>query len=363
MKYKVVIIDDEPWTRASIKSLVDWSELDMGVVGEASDGQSGLSLVNQLRPDIIITDVKMPGIDGLELLRVLRSQNCHAKTIVISGYDDYSYIRNALKLNVTDYLLKPVKPEVLQEQLMRCVEQLEVENIQKEYDACAFMSVGWVSDYMLLREQLYNSLTAGERALMKDQIKQLERLIVKNEPSVSVRVMICIYYDLIHLLEQYIVMRGYTAEEIFPDQELSFEFYEGVTLSNMLDFVSMLYLKAADNIEMYIKMHNHVNVQRIKDYVDVNYTGSISLQQVASMFYISKEYLSKVFKQFTGQSFTCYITELRMKKAKSLICSYKVPIKDVVLMVGYADQAHFYKTFRKYYGMPPGELLKSEIKK
>lgn len=360
MKYKVVIIDDEPWTREVIKSLADWENHDMSVVGEASDGLCGLELVTQLKPDVIITDVKMPGLDGLELLAALRKEKYHAKTIVISGHDDFSFLRNALKLNVIDYLLKPVKKDELNEQLARCKEQLQEQlsgGSDSKYNASAFMAVEWIKEYTNLREQLYSCLSAQDRKIIESNIQTLQQSILRNEGNnISIQLMICIYYDLMHSLERFIVTNGYTVEEIFEKQNVSYVFHQEVKLHQMLDFIGELYIKAAEDVGKLKKSRNRINVKQIKEYVDANYTDGITLEQVADTFYLSKEYLSKLFKKYTGNSFSDYITEKRMKKSYRLICEYKVPIKEVVSLVGYVDQAHFYKMFKKYYGMTPGDL-------
>jgi two-component system response regulator YesN len=80
------------------------------------------------------------------------------------------------------------------------------------------------------------------------------------------------------------------------------------------------------------------------------------LELTAAIFYVSKEYLSKVFKATVGMGFQEYLTSLRMERAKELILSYKVPLKDIGELVGYLDQAHFYKTFKRFYGKTPGEI-------
>ena len=122
--YYAVIIDDEIWTRETIKKLAKWKENGLEVVGEASDGEYGLELIRHTRPDVILTDVKMPNLDGIQLIRQLRAEQNDALVIFISGYDDYTYIRSALKLDALDYLLKPVKEEELNKMLALCTSRL-----------------------------------------------------------------------------------------------------------------------------------------------------------------------------------------------------------------------------------------------
>ena len=140
--YKAVIIDDEPWTREVIKSLGQWKELGIEVIGEASDGEYGRELISHLLPDIILTDVRMPHLNGIELVTRLRKEGNSAKVIIVSGYDDFDYIHSVIKLDVIDYLLKPVKPEELNEQLARAVEQLQKEKLSRSGESMDGFQIG-----------------------------------------------------------------------------------------------------------------------------------------------------------------------------------------------------------------------------
>lgn len=364
MKYKVVVIDDEPWVRDVIKSLGDWEAYDMCVIGEASDGLSALELVSHVLPDVIITDIKMPGLNGLEFLAELGKRNLSAKTIVITGYDDFSYIREALKLHVTDYLLKPVKPEELNEQLALCAQQLgerQPAGSGFTYDACAFMSVGWFGRYSDIREQIISCLLAQDKTLIGVKFKQLISIIKSSGEDVSVRLMICIYYDLMHSLEKFIASNGYTVEEALSQHDVTYVFRNDTDIGDMLGVIASFYEQSAISLERLKKSRSRVDMKKIKEYVDLSFTEGITLEQVAGMFFLSKEYLSKVFKEYAGQSFSDYVTDKRMQKAKSLICEYNIPIKDVGTLVGYLDQAHFYKTFKKQFGKTPGEVQRNGL--
>lgn len=145
MARKVVIIDDEPWTRGVIIKLAQWDRLGLKVVGEAADGETGLELIRKVLPDIVITDVRMPRIGGIELVQKLRSEGFQIPILIISGYDDFAYVRSALKLGVTDYLLKPIKAQELNQQLQRCIEILNQEEIvrPKAVMEAGFFADGW----------------------------------------------------------------------------------------------------------------------------------------------------------------------------------------------------------------------------
>ena len=104
---KVLIVEDEEMIRKGIVLTVDWAALDCVVVGEASNGLEGLEAARRLDPTLIITDLKMPQMDGIEMLRALREEGCMAYVIILTAYDHFSYAQSALRLGAVDYLLKP----------------------------------------------------------------------------------------------------------------------------------------------------------------------------------------------------------------------------------------------------------------
>lgn len=116
----VLTIDDEPYVHEGLDAIVDWERIGYAHVGSALNGEEGFSLVSSLRPDVILTDIRMPGMNGLELIaRVRRMSDYRPVFIVISGYDEFEYARTALRHQVDDYLLKPIDEQQLEEDLLR----------------------------------------------------------------------------------------------------------------------------------------------------------------------------------------------------------------------------------------------------
>ena len=106
---RVVVVEDETMARKGIILTIDWSALGCVIVGEAANGEEGAALVERLSPDIVVTDVKMPRMDGVEMIAKLRENGCQAKFIILTAYSDFKYAQSALRLGVSDYLLKPLK--------------------------------------------------------------------------------------------------------------------------------------------------------------------------------------------------------------------------------------------------------------
>lgn len=128
---KVLLVDDEPYVIEGLKVMVDWSAQGFVICGEASNGAEALEIVQLCNPDLIITDIRMPVMDGLELIKKCHEQlYTSAKFIILSGYDEFSYVTQAMKYNTKDYLLKPVDDEELNQLLSKLSVEIEIERLK-----------------------------------------------------------------------------------------------------------------------------------------------------------------------------------------------------------------------------------------
>ena len=119
---KVFLVDDEIVIREGVRESFPWDETPYTLVGEAPDGEMALPIIRDTNPDIVITDIKMPFMDGLELCRILKGQMPWIGIIVLSGYDEFEYARQCIKLGVREYLLKPINSTDLKEALDKVIE-------------------------------------------------------------------------------------------------------------------------------------------------------------------------------------------------------------------------------------------------
>ena len=134
-KSRVALVDDERWIRSLLRSIVSWKKLEAEVVGEAGDGEAALALCRLKRPQILITDVKMPGMDGLELIQRVRTEFPSIQCIVVSGYEEFDLVRRAMRLGVLDYLSKPIERDQVEAVVRRAIECLEAsERLARERD-------------------------------------------------------------------------------------------------------------------------------------------------------------------------------------------------------------------------------------
>lgn len=157
--YKIFLVEDEIITREGIRDAIDWQEMGFLFVGDAPDGEIALPLIKETQPDIVITDIKMPFMDGLELSRILQQYTPKPKIVILSGHDEFEFAKRAIQLGVSEYLLKPVTRQELIAVLQKVAAQIDVERQERDYrlDLLAKSS----THQELLQEKLVRRLVTG----------------------------------------------------------------------------------------------------------------------------------------------------------------------------------------------------------
>jgi two-component system response regulator YesN len=159
MSYKVFFVEDEIITREGIRDNVDWQASGFEFCGEATDGEMALPLLRTAQPDVLITDIKMPFMDGLQLSKIVRERMPWVKIIILSGHDEFEYAQKAISLGITDYLLKPVTVQKLQTVLQKLTVQLDQE--RKEQDNLKKLQEQIEDNRAVLSERLLFKLIVG----------------------------------------------------------------------------------------------------------------------------------------------------------------------------------------------------------
>ena len=158
--YKVLIVDDEKYVISLIEKLVDWEKLGMEVVGSAGDGIQGICMVEELKPDILIADVKMPGFDGISLIKKVREIDRDVKFIMISGHKRFEYAKSVMKYNVEDYLLKPIDKQELEDILEKIRGELDQRAARRETES--ERNKRWDANRSLMNGLFMEKLCSGE---------------------------------------------------------------------------------------------------------------------------------------------------------------------------------------------------------
>lgn len=169
--HKVVIIDDNRIVVKSIEKSIHWNELECEVAGTAFNGVDGQKLINEVNPEIVITDIRMPGFDGLEMIKALKAAKHNVKFIMITGYSNFEYARQSIKLGVFDFILKPISNEELTNAVRNAVHTLNHETVNEEK---------WPEGSLEYIISKIKSSSPGYSALIKETLKYIDENIFND---------------------------------------------------------------------------------------------------------------------------------------------------------------------------------------
>lgn len=540
--WTIAIVDDDRQVLGGMSRLIPWDRLDVRPVGEALNGEEGLRLIEECRPDIVITDIYMPVMNGLDMIEQLRKRNYEGKIIILSGYSDFDYARKALRLQVDDYLPKPASLSSIREVLLRVTAELEERKklecqerelrnkllqyepyLEREWVKSALTGgatssltepsmmlerLGWkdaqfmmlaleikrqgrmegisAKDWHLFRfavgntvEELvsqaglrsyflelhshhmalllYKPLSWPQEAFRQEVLMLAGRMTSSVHRYLQVKLHIgagsrkgnwlsiadsteeafqalaerrepdhsqpcpCVYVyteggnrpavrrnvrpvrffqEMADAVRSFDERRALLAlEDFFQDDGgaaqlqiheleaigtqlvaiLSFTLYEsGIRFDEELPLTSLS--KELSHVEgseqwkawaaekvMRIcsrfapneNLKHKETVDFIIQYIHEHYADNIHLQDLADQVYISKNYLSTLFRQATGETFGDYLTRVRMEKAKSMVLEKKLLIAEIAERVGYRNVPYFTTLFKKHTGRSPTEFYKA----
>lgn len=166
--YSIILVDDEEEVRKSIIKKIEWQAAGFRVVGDAENGEDAMEKIEVLEPDVVLTDIRMPYMDGLALAEKVRQRYPSMKVVIFSGYDDFEYAQRAIKLNVTEYILKPVNVEELTSILKRIKANLDQEIEEKRN--LSRLRENYRKSLPIIREQFFNDLV--HKNLSKELVEQ-----------------------------------------------------------------------------------------------------------------------------------------------------------------------------------------------
>lgn len=176
-KLGVLLVDDEIMIREGFKRLFDWKKHDCEVIGEASDGMEALNQIDTLNPDIVIMDINIPIMNGLKVIKLSRMKHPEIAFVIVSGYDDFSYCREALRLQIVDYILKPVNYD----EFGSCIDNLKISMFEQQISKEQVLgntdgrTISSITRYLQehLSEEISLSVLAEEFHLNPQYISQL----------------------------------------------------------------------------------------------------------------------------------------------------------------------------------------------
>ncbi|TCM99096.1 two-component system response regulator YesN [Paenibacillus sp. BK033] len=347
---KAVIIDDEFWTRDSIKRLADWERFGINQVEEAEEGLSGLRIIDQIHPDIVITDMRMRGMDGAELLKKLTVDYPFIRKIVISGFDDFAYTKQAILSRVDEYILKPVQAEELNRALEKAVSELR---IARGLHAAQPMNKDVMNVVTEYKEQISRQFQELRAEAVRESFEALEALL-GSQATPAPGLHHLLYKHFMLLLDELMAKAGIDSATALPEQAASFFVTDFTPLEQWIGMLRSSYGAVLEQTIQSRQSKHRLDIEHIRQFLNRSYAEPITLESIASLYFVSKEHLARTFKQATGSTVMDYIVMKRVEEANRLLRS-SVSIKSAAEAVGYSDLTYFHRIFKKVTGITPAQ--------
>ncbi|MFZ4453099.1 response regulator transcription factor [Salibacterium aidingense] len=345
--FTAITVDDEKMIKTSISVLLHSNETGFKIIGEAKDGLEALQLNEQLTPDLIITDIRMPKLNGLKFIEKVKETNARSKFLIISGYDEFEYAQTAIRYGVVDFLLKPLKPDQFLSSLAKVHQQLEADqSASKER-----------SDWLLVLRSFAEDLVQKLWLLEEEQVFQLIQDMHQNvsENYEDPLVLRNLYMDLIVYMKGELERKkeGLAAISVFHEPDLPND------TAKMKEALYSICRTVMEHIKKTRNIGRRPKILSAMEYIETNYSKeTLSLQEVADTVDMSSAYFSIEFKAEMGISFIQYLTKRRLDQAKELLHDPSCKTYEIAYSIGYSDYPHFTKTFKKHVGLTPSEYRK-----
>ena len=467
-KYKVVIIDDEPWILEGIFQTFAWEKYGFKVIKKLTSSIEGLDIILNEKPDVVFTDIRMPEISGIELMKLVRKEGLDTEFIIISGFDDFSYAQDALRQGAFDYHLKPIKANVAEKilgDLAKILEDKRADTLTKQFDELVegeanieeklkkfgfkeestyyqvivaigesaslegdfisfpegitplkiklsdnkyFYLIGTDCDIykkikLTIKENInvgisslaknladlgklfrqanqaaYNKFIYQKNGIYRYQEQNIEKInniieeiflqvenknyngiefILDSFPSVAEDNEMFIN-DIVYFWNQMVAHLNENLSDELQKIDLEFLEYENIIdrfedIESLCQYLKDTFISLNQGAEIIEEGIDNKSFRAMIEYIEENYHKNLYLKDLANKFFFNHTYCCHLFKKFTDKTFSQYLTDLRMKKAKELLKDLSLSISEVANKAGYNDYYYFNKVFKKYYGITP----------
>ncbi|RKP51566.1 response regulator [Cohnella endophytica] len=350
---KILIAEDEIRVREGLANFIHELGEPYRLVGTAANGEEALALMETEVPHILVTDIRMPRMDGLALLERVKRDYPSVVAVILSGYADFEYARQAIRFDVSDYLLKPLRKDKLEETLGR----LAAESLQlpDAYRQMLHPQHKWDMPLMRLESKLLESLEIGDSLGLEQWGSRFLSEVRGRAGGSVVRVIPFLTDFAVSLRKRLSVIEGMEeqteifvnaiAEALQPEAELG-----------QLEAGVMKALKDCSNTVSLVRRNLSPNILlQFRKILEENYRREITLQEIAQAIGVSQGHLSRMVSKELGNTFTDYLMALRMDKAGEILKMTELKVMDVAKRVGYDNPEYFTRLFKRHFGKTPLE--------
>lgn len=413
--YTIVVADDEREQRETIVKQIHWEEIGFRVVGEAENGIEALELVTKLEPDLLLTDIKMPFVSGIDLARSVREVRPATQIVFLSGFDDFTYAQQAIQYNIISYLLKPISMAELTGALLEIKGKMD-----RMFEDFAKIQKGESNNHsdfylpLLLNKSYFESPKDREQRLLTERVSHglfkegreewqyvvlstvllgkdgknctetkhihgVNRIMQKYVEGVSFYIdgrIVSVIYASPNSMQKYLHI---LAEDLVQSMGRILELSCRIGIGRITPLLTELYDSCTESANaLFCEKESELQIFYISDMklaegnpdvcekamekVRKEFSDpDISLMSVSGEIGISPNYLSTLIKKKTGKTFIDYLTGQRMEAAERMLRETDGKIREISEKCGYKDQHYFSYCFKKYAGISPN-MLRRQMK-
>ena len=335
--FNIVIVEDEELEREAVREILSDNLESINIIGEARNGSQALELIDSNDIDLMLVDINIPQINGLDVVKYLRQKQKNTKVIIITAYDHFDMTRTAIQLKVDEYLLKPIREQALlttvrsslmelgsgrlcKEMLDRINELLEQKNYQEGVAVAR-----WYADWICSQQEY------PQADVVRDFVSAFFAAIQKKGLRLPTDV-------------------SATISEL---QKNNFSEFTSAQIQS-------LFLRGIDVLFNVDSQTDDTDViQKALNYIERNLKRRVSLEETADYVNISSCYLSRMFKKELSVNFISYLTLRRIELAKDMLLKTDLSVTNIAMDLSYNDVNYFCKSFKKEVGLPPSEFRDS----
>lgn len=362
--YKVIVADDEPFMLEGWKTMIDWQGCGYELCGTATDGEEALDLINHVNPDLVVTDIQMPVLDGLGLIRTMREElKYDSQIVIVTGYSEFGYAQQAIRYRVNEYVLKPLVPEEIHELLRNLIipldtqrQEIESKLAEEHYDAMEIVDTTTDEGSMLDEADLEKMASRARQFIalieagdVTGVARTVDDMLQEMQESRAAMIWAQSAVRYIHgeLLRRYSL--------IGADQTLLQVRTWHHTESWFMGDLKKLFVRITETFASMAQADPGSSglVAEAVQYLKEHYRTKIKLQQLANHIHVNAAYLGQQFKREMGVSFSEYVHRLRIEEARRMLRRTNMKISDIAFELGYHDAEYFTEKFKALTGELP----------
>ncbi|WP_121614152.1 response regulator transcription factor [Mesobacillus foraminis] len=451
---QLLIVDDGHYIVEYLKHLLDWEKFGIETVQTTINSVEAKEILNRNQISILITDIRMPEVSGIDLLQYINEKKLRTKVIFLSGYSDFEYSQKAIRLGAVDYLLKPVDKEDLETTMKQVVKTIDQHLLEKdlawgEFDGLGYLlSVVCEHRFLIKDYNLYDGALKGKQfcffqvpqiskrdeMTLRDNSSGLDAfiwstgsnmagIVLKSHVEVleknieNITISECFEFSnkntVRHFFYKFFFQENVSTSELemlrncasftkleegewgYAKKDILKEYSRMISVKQktiyLLELINFLYFTnkrlPSANVKNWIfnQLTNPdaafqsiildtVEIQRnerfskgdiidtIHTFIDDHLGEDMNLDDLGNIVYLHPVYLSKLYKQETGENLSTYISRKRLEKAAKLLRGSKLHVNDISQMVGYKKPQYFIKQFKLQYGITPHQYRREKIR-